>query len=64
MVHWDEIRKLGESNLECRCGAKFRGLGQMDYAANRLVSEKPCLGCGRTDDLHAIRSDPEAFTLD
>lgn len=60
---WNELREHRESNCDCRCGATFRSLAQVDYEADpvKFVSERPCPQCGRTDDLRAIRSDPERF---
>lgn len=55
--------KISSASCFCRCGREFRAKAQIDMERRRSVSEIPCPGCGKTDDLWKVSGDPETFEV-
>jgi len=61
---WDQIRKNGDPpECSCRCGMTFHSYAQLDMDRRKSITEKPCPGCGKTDDIWRGSYPPESFTI-
>ena len=61
---WDQIRKNGDPpECQCRCGAIFHAYAQMDMDARKSITETPCPGCGKNDNVWRVSYPPEKFTI-
>jgi hypothetical protein len=64
-IDWTDFDGTSEQTCRCRCGTVFRSHARVRYDAGiRPIARKPCPGCGKSDDLWAISSDPELFTIE
>jgi hypothetical protein len=55
-------RDRPEDTASCRCGTAYRSQCRIDMKAMKLLSRKPCPGCGKKDDLRGMRSDRERMS--
>lgn len=53
-----------EDSLTCACGRQFRSASRYVAALERVVSRRPCPGCGRQDRIVHAEMDPETFTVE
>lgn len=63
-IDWSRFDRFTENTCACRCGAEFRSHTTVLTAPPRLVSRKPCPGCGQTENLRRASSDPEEFVIE
>lgn len=64
MIDWSKRDQFSEDTVECRCGVQFRSHAKAVFGGGgRIVSRKPCPGCGATEWHRASRSDPETYEL-
>lgn len=47
----------------CRCDTFYRSPSRLDMKLLKLFSKLPGPGCGRTDNLRGISSDPEEMAI-
>lgn len=64
-IDWSVFDKWPESECECRCEEFFQSHAKCAFLteAFMLQSRKPCPGCGRSDNLRTVRSEPETMTI-
>lgn len=63
-IDWCAFAAYPEDTCVCRCGCEFRSHGRFVVGERPgLISPKPCPGCGKSDDLRAVRSDVETMKI-
>lgn len=60
MIDWS---KLSECTVYCRCDTVFRAKHKINYETHRGEIDRPCPGCGKTDDIRRASHDPERLTI-
>ncbi len=57
--------KHEDQTLYCFCDSVWRGKARIEIEGQnmRLVTEKPCPGCGKCDNLRKASSDPETWHI-
>ena len=50
--------------MYCRCNAIYRSHGKLVMESKpHYVTQKPCPGCGRNNDIRSVSNDPELFII-
>ncbi len=68
-IDWTVFDQWSESTCECHCGTVFRShsktvaTGATAPAHLEIRSRKPCPGCGQSNALRRVSSDPETITI-
>lgn len=64
-IDWSKFTEPPTTTCYCRCGTRYRSHCKSARVEGlwRLVSQKPCPGCGKTNDCYRASTDPESFTI-
>lgn len=64
-IDWSKFDATKQDSVECKCGCEFRSLTKAHIHKGTLVivSREPCPKCGANDNIRAVRSDWESWTI-
>ena len=63
-IDWSRFDQYPEDTAYCACGTVWRTHGKFVYEpAPHVEARKPCPGCGKTDKVRRLSSDPELVTI-
>lgn len=63
-IDFTDLHKYPPHDNECRCGAYYESHSRFVGPPKLcVVTERPCPGCGKHDNLRSSRGRPHDFTL-